>query len=175
MCDFIKKLKLNIVLVYGVNIIKEPLFSTLPTLSFNIHSGIIPRYRGTACNFWPFYFLEPNWAGVTLHYLIKELDMGNIVHQVTPELEYGDSIHEVSCKAIVKISAELEKVINLLLKYEIAGISIKNSGKVFYYNDFRPEHLRIIYNYYNDKIVDEYLNCNIKNESPKLVEIETLK
>jgi len=37
----------------------------------------------------------------------------------------------------------------------------KGTGKNFLSRDFRPEHLRLIYDLFDDKIVKEYLDGNI--------------
>ena len=66
--NFVKKIKPDLVFTCGVGLIKDPLFSVLPDIKINLHSGITPKYKGSAGNFWPFYFLEPNWAGTTFHF-----------------------------------------------------------------------------------------------------------
>ena len=47
--------KPKIVITFGCGIIRDPLLSKLPKYSFNFHTGLLPYYRGTAGNFWPFY------------------------------------------------------------------------------------------------------------------------
>jgi len=170
---FVKSLAADIIFVFGVGIIREPLLSNLPRNTINVHSGLTPKYKGTACNFWPFYFLEPNWAGITFHLLIKKLDMGNVIHQVQPKLEYGDTIHEVACKSVILACQEIKKVIYKLNQSPtLEGRLPISSGKLFKKNDFRPEHLRIIYNLFNDDIVDHYLNASISPVDPVLINIE---
>ena len=170
----VKKINPEIIFVFGVDVIREPLLSFLPQLTINLHSGLIPQYKGTACNFWPFYFLEPNWAGMTFHYLIKKLDGGNIIHQVVPELEFGDTIHEVACKSIISACSEIKKIVDKLSNENISGFLQKSSGRLFRNIDFRPEHLRIIYDQYDDNIVDYYLNGDLKPKKPILKKIEDL-
>lgn len=42
------------------------------------------------------------------------------------------------------------------------------TGKNFLASDFKPEHLRVIYTLFDDKIVGEYLKGNIDSKNPKL-------
>ena len=44
----------------------------------------------------------------------------------------------------------------------------RSSGKNFLESDFRAEHLRVIYDLYDDKIVKEYLTGNLKPKDPVL-------
>jgi len=166
---FIKKHRPNIVLIFGSSMIRDPLFSSLPLATINLHLGLSPRYRGAATLFWPFYFLEPNWAGATFHYITSEPDAGDIVHQVVPKLEIGDGIHDIACKVV---NASTDAVMKLLRIYDKLGdISLytqRGTGKNFLNSDFKPEHLRIIYDLLDNKIVDMYLRGEIR---PKKVQL----
>jgi methionyl-tRNA formyltransferase len=150
--------------------IKEPLISKLPRNTINLHGGLSPKYRGVATMFWPFYFLEPNHVGATFHYLTESPDTGSIIHQSIPKLEYNDKIHDVSCKAIISASRDMIKLLSI---YEKENGWRKNEqktrGKNFLDSDFKPEHLRIIYNLFNDDIVKEFLSGKIKSPDPKLI------
>ena len=120
-------------------------------------------------------FLEPSFAGSTFHYLTKEPDAGDIIHQIIPTLEYGDKIHDVASKVI---SASSIAVVDLLELFLINGSWIKSnqkhSGKNFLDSDFHATHLRLIYNTFDEKIVDYYLKNKIRNRVPKLIKQQVL-
>lgn len=168
--DFINSIKPEIVFIYGSHLIKEPLYSELPENTINLHGGLSPRYRGTATMFWPFYFLEPNYVGTTFHHIVSEPDAGTIIHQSVPILQKGDKIHDVSCKTIIQSSKD---VIKLLEIFEKDGkwekFSQKGTGKNFLERDFKPEHLRMIYDYFHDDIVDKFLDGEIQSREPNLI------
>lgn len=168
--NFVEKSAPDVILTYGPGLLKQPLLEICPNKTFNIHGGLSPWYKGSATMFWPFYFLEPNYVGTTIHHITKRIDAGNIVHQVVPTLEYGNSMHEVACKAIVETAKELGKLLALLSERELPGVAQKKNGKLFLDRDWRPEHLRLIYETYEDKIVDRYLNKEIQvRHSPDLI------
>ena len=54
---------------------------------------------------------------------------------------------------------------------EIKYFNQKSTGKIWLKSDFQPHHLRVIYNLYNNNIVDEFLNNNLgdKTRKPKLI------
>lgn len=168
--DFIKRLKPDVVMIFGVGMVREPLLNSLPKETLNLHLGLSPRYRGAATLFWPFYFLEPNWAGVTFHYIVHSPDAGTIVHQSRPELYLNDGIHDVACHAVIKATQDACKLLEI---HEQKGSWEKftqkpEAGKNFLESDFKPQHLRMIYNEYNDKIVEAYLNGELKAKEPIL-------
>ncbi len=168
--NFIKTIKADVLISYGPNLIKDNILSLCPDHCFNIHGGLSPWYKGAATMFWPFYFLEPNYVGTTIHHISSKIDAGNIIHQVVPELEYGNCMHEVACKAIEKTGKELSMLVSVMEHSELLGLQQKKTGKLFLERDWRPDHLRLIYELYNDKIVDLYLDGSIqKSENPKLI------
>lgn len=170
--DFIKSKKIKLCFSFGIGVVKKELLNALPKLSINIHTGITPRYKGDACNFWPFYFFEPNWAGVTFHKLTEKIDDGEILHQLTPELEFNDGIHDVSCKAVLQASLDAVKIINHYNdSKELLFIKSKNEGRYFRAKDFSPIHLKIIYDYYQDKIVNLYLEKKIQPLNVSLIKL----
>ena len=168
--EFVKSLDPDVVLIFGSGMIRDPLFSALPRHTLNLHLGISPRYRGAATLFWPFYFMEPAYAGSTFHSIVAAPDAGDIVHQVLPQTVPSDHIHDVACKTVV---SSAEEAVNLLSVLEEQGRwkghKQKGSGKNFLASDFRPEHLRVIYDNFNDDMVKQYFDGSLKSRNPKLV------
>lgn len=166
--DFIKSIHPDLVIVFGSGLIKPPLSKVLPKQTVNLHLGISPRYRGAATLFWPFYFLEPAYAGSTFHYIVDEPDAGEIIHQVTPDLDPADGIHDVACKTVVKSASEAVALLKIFAdKGSWVTRKQKASGKNFLESDFKPEHLRVIYNLYNDDIVRQYLEGKLQSKVPQ--------
>jgi hypothetical protein len=63
----------------------------------------------------------------------------------------------------------LYKLIDLLLKDKWVLRDQKSTGRLFLTKDFKPIHLRVIYDLFNDKIVDAYLNGKLGQKKPKLI------
>lgn len=168
--SFLTKIRPDLVFVFGTSLIKEPLFSHLPSNTINLHLGLSPRYRGAATLFWPFYFLEPAYAGATFHFIVGEPDAGDIVHQVVPKLRKTDHIHDVACKTVI---VSTQAAIKLLLLFKQKGYwkryKQRSTGKNFLTKDFKPEHLRVIYNLFNDDIVSSFLDGKISGKVPQLI------
>lgn len=165
--EFVHSINPDLVLIFGCGLIKDPLYSALPRDSVNLHLGLSPRYRGAATLFWPFYFMEPTYAGTTFHYIVAEPDAGDVIHQVTPELDPDDGVHDVACKAVM---ASAEQAVELLRIYEASGgwqvHRQKGTGKNFLASDFKAEHLRILYNVFDDDMVKQYLSGQLPSKEP---------
>lgn len=168
--EFIKNVNPDFVFVFGAGLIKSPLIEILPKETINMHLGLSPRYRGDATLFWPFYFLEPNYAGSTIHYLVDQPDAGDIIHQVVPVLERGDKIHDVACKVVIDSSQAIVDLIKLYLeKGGWQRYPQKHGGKNFLNSDWHYTHLRLVYNTFDNKIVDYFLDGTLRNRNPKII------
>lgn len=84
--DLIKLSDSDLILVYGSGLLKNRFLKEFNYLILNIHGGLSLYYKGAATMFWPFFFLEPNFVGVTLHRIVKGIDAGDILHQTVPKL-----------------------------------------------------------------------------------------
>lgn len=169
--NFIRSVGADCLFSYGPDLFKENILETVDYFAMNLHGGLSPWYKGAATMFWPFYFLEPNYVGTTLHYITMKIDAGDIVHQTVPRLEYGDGMHEVACKAMIEAADETREVMLKINKNgKPNGIKQRKTGKLFLEREWRPEHLYLIYDMFDDKIVDKFLDGEInRNNNPDLV------
>lgn len=168
-CGLVDELAPDIVVITGAGMIRPPLFERLPRMTINVHLGLSPWYRGAAGLFWPFYNLEPACAGVTFHRIDAQADTGPVVHQCTPELRRGDRMHDVAARAVVTAGDALLKLIEKhKMGRRLAEHLQKPNGRYYLTNTFRPEHLRIVYDYLGDKVVDMYLDGALRPKKPKL-------
>ena len=167
--NFTREFNPDLAFIFGTDLIKDPVLSALPEMKVNLHLGLSPWYRGSATLFWPFYFLQPQFAGATFHQILPEADAGAILHQSVPSLQYGDGIHDVGAKTVL---AAKEDLISLFKNDRISKWSFKEQqspGKLFLTRDFHPAHLRVIYNDFRNNIVDHYLDGALGNRQPNLV------
>ncbi len=168
--EFVRHIKPDVVIVFGCHLIKGPLFESVPYHTINLHLGLSPRYRGSATLFWPFYFMEPTYAGSTIHYIVNEPDAGNVIHQVTPKLHINDGIHDVACKTVIQSMKDMVELLQIFdYNKQWTQYKQRGTGKNFLTSDFKPEHLRIIYNTFNDDMVTQYLNGDLRSKKPKLI------
>ncbi len=170
--DEIKSFSADFCFIFGSELIEEPLFTALPNIKINLHLGLSPWYRGSATFFWPFYFLEPQYAGVTFHQITLEPDAGAIYHQECPKLYAEDGIHDVGVRAVVNASDTALKVCKNIITRNTKGFRQKTSGRVWRGVDFMPSHLRVIYNLYENDIVKYYLNGSLSKRKPKLIKLD---
>lgn len=161
---FLQYFNPDFVISYGCHFINAATQQAVPNTTFwNIHGGLSPYYRGVTTHFWPSYFLEPQMTGLTLHYAQSRLDGGDILMQTvyTPHAE--DTLHAVACRTVLDGGKQIATTLANLPENTIPeGSSQKTSGRLFVVSDWRPEHLRLIYDFYDDAIASEIVKGNLK-------------
>jgi methionyl-tRNA formyltransferase len=77
----LRELKPDIVFVCTLSqIIRDEILKVPRYGCINIHSGLLPRYRGPASNFWVLFNGEER-TGITFHYMTEGIDDGDIILQ----------------------------------------------------------------------------------------------
>lgn len=168
--NFLKNIAPDLIISYGVHKIDDTILDMYPNRAWNIHGGLSPWFKGNITLFWPFYFLRPNWAGMTIHHLSDRMDGGDIIHHSVPVLSYGDGLHDVACKAVTQVGEDICIILEKLKRGEaLPCISQETRGKLFVGSDWTAQHLRLVYNVFDNDMVDKYLDGEISSPNPELV------
>lgn len=168
---FLNQCAPDLLISYGVHKISDETLSLISSpLKWNIHGGLSPWYRGVATNFWPSYFLEPQMTGMTIHELTRDIDGGKIIHQVASELVKDDGIHDLANRAVRKLGQDLPTLVSKILDESMSEpVSQRTTGRIWRGLDWRPEHLQPVYELYEDRIVDLYLQGEFEVRQPSLI------
>jgi methionyl-tRNA formyltransferase len=102
----VEKLQPDALLVYGTPIVKDRALNVARDIAFNMHTGISPYYRGTACVLWPIVNREPEMLGATLHECTSAVDGGQIFATRQSRIVASDDLYTGFAKA-VEVGAEL--------------------------------------------------------------------
>lgn len=143
----IKKFKPQILFSYGCQKIDVNRIDKKIRL-FNIHGGLIPKYRGVNTNFWPHKNKESNYIGLTLHEIKNKFDSGNIFFQTSINiLKNKDNINSLSCRAVKNFCEEVPVKIFYLMTKNInaKGIKYKFNKKIYTKKDFSPSEILQVY------------------------------
>ena len=96
--DFLDHLKPDIgVVAKCLHLLPERIISRFPRGLLNVHPSLLPNYRGPRPEFWIYYHGETT-AGVTVHYIDRDMDTGDIVRQVTLPIVPGQSARDFAAR-----------------------------------------------------------------------------
>lgn len=104
--------ELIVVAAYG-RILPEEILNAPKHGSINVHSSLLPQYRGAA---------PINWAildgldetGVTIMYMAKELDAGDIIHTVKTAIDINETAQELTLRLAELGAGALSETVDML-------------------------------------------------------------
>ena len=148
----IEALSSDVFIVFGSSYIKGWLADFLiHNKAINIHMGLSPYYRGSACNFWASYDNNLGYVGATIHYLSKGLDSGNMLFHCLPNFIDGQSTFDFTMRAVAVAHKGLLNAINDGTLASMEAVAQDHSKNIRY---SRSED-------FNDQVAEKFLNRNI--------------
>ena len=119
-----------LVSILGNQIFKSPILNLAPKGCINLHTALLPKYRGLMPTFWVMKNNEKK-TGVSVFFVDKGIDSGPIIVQT--EVEIGDRTQEELITYTKKIGMEaIAKSIDLIKKDEVELIENKPSKKTYF-------------------------------------------
>ena len=113
--EYINKItKLNIDLIVSVacpEILKSKIINIPKICALNVHCGKLPNYRGMMPTFWQMLKKE-KYITITIHEIIEQLDLGEIVEEMKFPLRKIDSLDRVMSGTKEESARLLIKVLN---------------------------------------------------------------
>jgi len=161
-----EKIKADCLIAYGSGVIPEEILDIPKMCKWNVHLGLSPWYRGGATHFWPSYLLEPEFTGITVHEMTKDIDAGPIIHQQLAEINEQDGIHENACRLTKSFCEKFPIILSKAIEKKkfFKGIPQIVNGRNFTKKLWKPEMLKIVYELYEDKINKYCLDNNLCRE-----------
>ena len=87
--EWLEKVNPDIIVVFSMSqLLKEEIFNWPKYKTINLHPAYLPEYRGPNPDFWHYYNKVTN-PGVTVHYIDKGEDTGDIIYQERVNVELG--------------------------------------------------------------------------------------
>ncbi len=164
-------LQSDLYIVFGSSFIKGWLANFLEkNKALNVHMGLSPYYRGSACNFWALYDSLPNFVGGTVHLLTKGLDSGPIIFHSVPKYS-NENLFEFTMNAVKQTQEDLVYFLKRFKKEEIKAFEQNKDFQIRYsrVTEFTAE---IAKEFVSRKLTTEQIIFLISNTvKPNLIEI----
>ena len=110
--------------------------------------------------------------GFPLHGTGHALDGGTIFLQNCYQPVRGDTTHYTACRTTVALAHFLAQRLSAWEGRTIpAGIKQKTTGRLFLTSDWRPEHLRLVYDLYDAAGDDALLDGEIHSHTVQPIDV----
>lgn len=104
-------LDIDILCVYGTNVVHDETLALAGDIALNLHTGISPYYRGSDCAFWPLHDAQPHMLGATVHQCTSAIDGGAIFGTRRASVEAGDGVGAVFARCVLAGAAMYAQVL----------------------------------------------------------------
>lgn len=105
--EYLKKNKIDLLVIYSMSqLLKESIFIVPKYGTINLHPSFLPKYRGPNPWFWS-YLNGDDKGGVTVHFIDKGEDTGDIIYQEEYKIEKGIKSPQMQDLAIGEIGSRL--------------------------------------------------------------------
>lgn len=99
--DFIRSCKPEVIVVNGTNLLRDSILDLGKDCRWgiiNMHTGLSPYCRGGNCNLHAVLHRQIQFVGVTVHYIDKGIDSGDILLTGRPPVERTDTMESLEEK-----------------------------------------------------------------------------
>lgn len=145
----------DLYIVFGSGFIKgEWIDYLIRHNAVNIHMGVSPYYRGSACNFWAAYDGNPDYVGATIHMLSKGLDSGDMLYHALPEPQKIDTIF----LGMAAVRAAQDSLVEYISSGDIFKFSKENQSKEKEIRYSREKD-------FNDIVAEDYMKHLMEKET----------
>ena len=111
----------DILAVYGTSLVPDTVLSKARLAALNMHTGISPFYRGTACAFWPVHEGDFDRIGATVHDCTALVDGGRIHQTANARPQPGDDLHRIFARCVEAGAQAYVEVLNQALNGTLKG------------------------------------------------------
>ena len=116
--------------ILGNQIFKDPMIRLAPKGCLNLHTALLPKYRGLMPTFWVMKNDE-EYTGVSVFFVDEGIDSGPIV--VQEKVKIGNKTQEELIKCTKKIGMDsIAKAVNLIEKDQVKLITNNDVEKTYY-------------------------------------------
>ncbi|MCD4821782.1 MAG: methionyl-tRNA formyltransferase [Methanococcoides sp.] len=144
--SYIENLDVDLIVVCGYKyIIPEEIFEIPKYKAINIHPSYLPAYRGQHVINWAIINGEKE-TGVTIHYIDKDIDTGNVIVQKKVPILFDDTSLTLSDNIYSEACKLLQSVIDRIVSGETLQAKKQNNAESTYFKPRTPEDSRIDWN-----------------------------
>ncbi len=156
--SFLKELRPGLIAVLGSSVIAPRVISIPLQGMINLHSGLSPYYRGTWSYGWPIVNSEPEYIGVTAHFVDPGIDTGDIIYQTRPVLHERDDLNAIFLKVVAE---GIELVTDAIKELTDKGTVVsykqgKETGRLFRSRDLNAGFARCCLTNLEEGLIGRY-------------------
>lgn len=110
----------HFIVVVGTRKIKREIYTKAKGGAINLHTGILPFYRGADSEYWALFNHEYDKIGVTIHYINDTLDGGDIILRTRQEVRPTDTYKALKLRNLYLGAQKINEAIEAICHNTVA-------------------------------------------------------
>jgi|SRR5579864_2032487 len=107
----IRDLAPDVLVICGTPILPESILSIARICTLNIHTSMLPHYRGGGSVFWPIFFKDFEKLGYTIHKAVPQVDAGPYLFQEAVPVQVGDTPEAITQRFFMMATPKLVQIL----------------------------------------------------------------
>ena len=109
----LRKLCPDTIVICGTQILPGSLLRVAAYCTVNVHTSMLPHYRGSGSLFWPLFFKDPDAIGYTIHQAVPQVDAGPYFFQERVACESRDTPQTLLKKVFTRAAPKLIEILRM--------------------------------------------------------------
>lgn len=109
--DLLRRLAPDVTVICGTPILPGSLLEIARTCTLNIHTSVLPYYRGGDSLFWPLFFQDPDKVGYTIHRAVAAVAAGPYLYQKAVAVAPGDTSEKLLRRCFQDAAPQLARIL----------------------------------------------------------------
>jgi methionyl-tRNA formyltransferase len=120
--SMVREIDPSAILVFGTSVVRGSVLGLARDVSFNMHTGISPNYRGTGSSFWPVVNGDLHLLGATVHECTDVID-GGVIYEIAHVMyRPGDHLHTLFARTLIAGAEAYGRVVRRYLLGRLSGV-----------------------------------------------------
>ena len=101
----------DVIVICGTSVLPQSILAIARICTVNIHTSVLPHYRGGGSMFWGLFFRDFEKIGYTIHRAVAELDAGPNLYRETVPVKEGDTAESLTKRAFRTAVPQLIRIL----------------------------------------------------------------
>jgi peptidoglycan/xylan/chitin deacetylase (PgdA/CDA1 family) len=109
--ELLRSVAPDVIVICGTSILPESILSIARLCALNIHTSVLPHYRGGGSTFWGLFFRDFEKIGYTIHKAVAQVDAGPYLYQEAVPVKKADTAQSLTERAFRIAAPQLVRIL----------------------------------------------------------------
>ncbi|MDD5584934.1 MAG: formyltransferase family protein [Candidatus Omnitrophica bacterium] len=130
--ELLAQLKPELTIIVGTRKIDKKVYDIAKFGAINLHTGILPFYRGADSEYWALANNEIDKIGVTIHFVNDTLDAGDMIIRARQQVHPNDTYKMLRLRNLFLGARKINEAIDMICSHAVLPVAQRESVSATY-------------------------------------------